>query len=207
MPSPSKPKQLPRSFFNRDPRLVGRELLGKVLLRREGHATLAGRIVELEAYLGADDEAAHAASGKTARNEVLFGPPGHAYVYFIYGNHYCLNVSCLPKGDAGSLLIRALEPITGIEQMALNRDLEPDKLRLIASGPGRLSEALGITRMRDNGKDLVDPESDLRLVDDGFRPEAMRETERIGITKSVNLPLRFSIAGSAFISGKRLAEE
>src|SRR5665811_941516 len=94
-----------RSFFNRDPRLVGRELLGKVLLRREGHATLAGRIVELEAYLGADDDAAHAATGKTARNEVLFGPPGHAYVYFIYGNHYCLNVSCLPDGVPGCCLL------------------------------------------------------------------------------------------------------
>ena len=203
---PSKLKPVPRSFFNRDPRLVGRELLGKVLLRREGHATLAGRIVELEAYLGADDEAAHAASGKTARNEVLFGPPGHAYVYFIYGNHYCLNVSCLPKGDAGSLLIRALEPIEGIERMALNRDLEPDKLRLIASGPGRLAEALAITRMRDNGKDLVSPESDLQILSDGFKPEAIRETARIGITKSIHLPLRFSIAGSPYVSGKRLAD-
>ncbi len=203
---PSKLKPVPRSFFNRDPRLVGRELLGKVLLRREGHATLAGRIVELEAYLGADDEAAHAASGKTARNEVLFGPPGHAYVYFIYGNHYCLNVSCRPAGDAGSLLFRALEPIDGIEQMALNRDLEPDKVRLIASGPGRLAEALAITRMRDNGKDLVSPESDLQILSDGFKPKAIRETARIGITKSVDLPLRFSIAGSPYVSGKRLAD-
>jgi DNA-3-methyladenine glycosylase len=203
---PSKLKPVPRSFFNRDPRLVGRELLGKVLLRREGHTTLAGRIVELEAYLGNDDDAAHAASGKTARNEVLFGPPGHAYVYFIYGNHYCLNVSCLPKGDAGSLLIRALEPIDGIEKMALNRDLEPEKLRLIASGPGRLAEAMAITRMRDNGKDLVSPESDLQILSDGFKPEAIRETARIGITKSIDLPLRFSIAGSPYVSGKRLAD-
>jgi DNA-3-methyladenine glycosylase len=203
---PPKLKPVPRSFFNRDPRLVGRELLGKVLLRREGHATLAGRIVELEAYLGSDDDAAHAATGKTARNEVLFGPPGHAYVYFIYGNHYCLNVSCLRAGDAGSLLIRALEPIDGIEQMALNRDLEPDKLRLIASGPGRLAEALAITRMRDNGKDLVSPESDLQILSDGFKPEAIRETARIGITKSIHLPLRFSIAGSSYVSGKRLAD-
>jgi DNA-3-methyladenine glycosylase len=203
---PPKPKLLPRSFFNRDPRLVGRELLGKVLMRHEGTTTLSGRIVELEVYLGAGDDAAHAASGKTARNEVLFGPPGHAYVYFIYGNHYCLNVSCLPAGDAGSLLLRALEPLEGIEQMALNRDLEPDKLRLIASGPGRLAEALAITRIRDNGKDLVSPESDLQIVNDGFKPKAIRETERIGITKSVDLPLRFSIAGSAFVSGKRLAK-
>jgi DNA-3-methyladenine glycosylase len=203
---PSKPKLLPRSFFNRDPRLVGRELLGKVLVRHEGKAVLSGRIVELEVYLGSDDEAAHAASGKTARNAVLFGPPGHAYVYFIYGNHYCLNVSCLPAGDAGSLLIRALEPLQGIEQMALHRDLEPDKVRLIASGPGRLAEALAITRIRDNGKDLVSPQSDLQIVNDGFKPEAIRETERIGITKSVDLPLRYSIAGSVFVSGKRLAE-
>jgi DNA-3-methyladenine glycosylase len=90
--------------------------------------------------------------------------------------------------------------------MALNRDLEPDKLRLIASGPGRLAEALAITRIRDNGKDLVSLESDLQIVNDGFKPKAIRETERIGITKSVDLPLRFSIAGSAFVSGKRLVE-
>ena len=181
-------------------------MLGKVLLRREGRATLAGRVVELEAYLGEEDAAAHASAGETARNAVLFGPPGHAYVYFIYGNHYCLNVSCLPMGNAGSLLFRALEPIAGIEQMAANRDLEPDKLRLIASGPGRLAEALGITRTRDNGKDLVSPDSDLRLVDDRFRPEEIRETVRIGITKSVDLPLRFSIAGNGYVSGKKLTD-
>src|SRR5664279_4684402 len=111
---------LPREFFNRNPVTVGRELLGKLLIRREGRRLLAGRVVEDEAYLGVEDPAAHAYSGRTARNAVLFGPPGHAYVYFIYGNHYCLNVSCLRAGDAGSLLIRALEPIDGIEQMALN---------------------------------------------------------------------------------------
>jgi DNA-3-methyladenine glycosylase len=207
MPSLAKLKPLPRSFFNRDPRLVGRELLGKVLLRQEGATLLAGRIVELEVYLGADDAAAHAASGQTARNAVLFGPPGHAYVYFIYGNHYCLNVSCMKEGEAGCLLIRALEPLMGIELMAANRDLEPTQLRLLASGPGRLSEALAITRPRDNGKDLVAATSDLRIEDDGFRPKAVRETLRVGITKSMELPLRYSIAGSAFISGKKLAEE
>jgi DNA-3-methyladenine glycosylase len=202
-------KPLPRSFFHRDPRLVGRELLGKVLLRREGRAILAGRIVELEAYLGAEDEAAHAFRGKTDRNAVLFGPSGHAYVYFIYGNHYCLNVSCLPQGQ--SLLFRALEPIAGMELMAANRDLEltgkPTQLRLLTSGPGRLAEALEITRTRDNGKDLVDPASDLRIVDDGFRPEAIRESARIGITKSIDLPLRYSIDGNLFVSGKKLAKE
>ncbi len=194
---------LPRSFFNRDPRIVGRELLGKVLLRREGRAILAGRIVELEAYLGADDPAAHAAAGKTARNAVLYGPPGHAYVYFIYGNHYCLNVSCLPEGDAGSLLFRALEPVAGLERMAANRQLEPWQEYLIASGPGRLAEALGITRQRDNGKDLVDPGSDLRVVDDGFTPDAIDESVRIGITKAMDLPLRYSVTDSPFVSRKR----
>jgi DNA-3-methyladenine glycosylase len=194
---------LPRAFFNRDPRMVGRELLGKVLLRREGRSTLAGRIVELEAYLGTEDPAAHASSGKTARNAVLFGPPGFAYVYFIYGNHYCLNVSCLPEGNAGSLLFRALEPLAGIDQMALNRQLEPSQQRLIASGPGRLAEALGITRDRDNGKDLLDPGGDLRLVDDGFIPAEIQESPRVGITKAVDLPLRYAIAGNRFVSGRR----
>jgi DNA-3-methyladenine glycosylase len=193
---------LPRAFFNRDPRIVGRELLGKVLLRREGRATLAGRIVECEAYLGSEDPAAHASIGKTERNAVLFGPPGHAYVYFIYGNHYCLNVSCLPNG-AGSLLFRALEPVAGLERMAANRQLEPWQERLIASGPGRLAEALGITRDRDNGKDLVGHRSDLRIVDDGFVPGEVLATPRIGITKAADLALRYIVAGNPFVSGKR----
>lgn len=193
---------LPRAFFHRDPRIVGRELLGKVLVRREGRSTLAGRIVELEAYLGVEDPAAHAAIGKTERNAVLFGPPGYAYVYFIYGNHYCLNVSCLPDGK-GSLLFRALEPVAGLERMAANRQLEPWQEQLISSGPGRLAEALGITRQRDNGKDLADPHSDLRIVDDGFVPEAIDESVRIGITKAIDLPLRYSIAGNPFVSRKR----
>lgn len=194
---------LPRAFFNRDPRIVGRELLGKVLLRREGRGTLAGRIVECEAYLGSEDPAAHAASGKTARNAVLWGPPGHAYVYFIYGNHYCLNVSCLPDGEPGGILFRALEPVAGLERMAANRQLEPWQERLIASGPGRLAEAMGITRERDNGKDLVDARSDLRIVHDDFEEVVVRETPRIGITKAVDLPLRYIVEGSPFVSGKR----
>src|SRR5690348_853733 len=109
---------LARDFFNRDPRVVGRELLGKILIRRAGRKKLAGRVVEVEAYLGKDDPAAHSFIGPTARNQVMFGPPGFAYVYFIYGNHYCLNVSCQPEGIAGAVLFRALEPLEGIEQMA-----------------------------------------------------------------------------------------
>ena len=112
-------RPLSRAFYARKPRQVARELLGKVLVRREENgSTLSARIVEVEAYLGERDPAAHAAAGKTLRNAVIFGPPGHAYVYFIYGNHYCLNVSCEREGLAGCVLFRALEPLTGIEEMA-----------------------------------------------------------------------------------------
>src|ERR1044071_4877016 len=116
---------LPREFYDRDPVTVARDLLGKLLIRREGRKLLAGRIVEDEAYL-ADDPAAHAYSGRTPRNAVLFGPPGYAYVYFIYGNHYCLNVSCLPDGIPGGVLFRALEPLKGIKEMATLRRIVLD---------------------------------------------------------------------------------
>src|SRR6185312_3163793 len=137
-------RPLPRAFFARDPRRVARQLLGKVLVRREQHGVLTARIVEVEAYLGERDPAAHASAGKTLRNAVLFGPPGHAYIYFIYGNHYCLNVSCMPEGKAGSVLFRALEPLAGIEKMQKVRGLEGAAvsarvLRLLTSGPGRLA--------------------------------------------------------------------
>jgi DNA-3-methyladenine glycosylase len=200
---------LPREFFNRDPVTVGRELLGKLLIRREGRALLAGRVVEDEAYLGVGDPAAHAYCGRTPRNSVLFGPPGHAYVYFIYGNHYCLNVSCMPEGYAGCVLLRAMEPVFGLPAMARARRLElaatprPTQLRLISSGPGRMSEALGITRLRDNDKDLTEPASDLWFADDGYRPERIAATPRVGITKAVEQPLRFVIAGNRFVSAAR----
>lgn len=196
---------LPREFYNRDPRRVARELLGKLLVRRQAGTVLAGRIVETEAYLGEDDPAAHAAAGRTARNEVLFGPPGHAYVYLIYGNHFCLNVSCLGEGDAGCVLLRALEPVAGIEHMAARRQekfarLRPADLRAISSGPGRLAQALGITRPRDNGKDLTSPDSDLLIVDDGYRRGRVLITPRVGITKAAAHPLRYVLAGSRFAS-------
>jgi DNA-3-methyladenine glycosylase len=194
---------LPRDFYTRDPRAVSRDLLGKVLVRRQDRKLLRARIVEVEAYLGKDDPAAHSASGRTARNFVLFGPPGLTYVYFIYGNHYCFNVSCLPDGEAGGVLFRALEPISGIEEMAEARDITLDDatdLRRLTSGPGRLAEAFGITRERDNEKDLTSRKSDLSIVDDGFRPQSIAITPRIGITKAAERPLRFFIAGSKFVS-------
>src|SRR6202789_2779100 len=179
---------LTTDVFNRDPRRVARSLLGKVVIRKTPLGILAGRIVETEAYLGADDAAAHSAAGKTARNAVLFGPPGHAYVYFIYGNHYCLNVSCLPDGVPGGVLFRALEPTAGIEQMAAARGLDLEKgfdhwtisvLKKISSGPGRMSEALDVTRERDNGKSLISTRSDLRIVDDDYRVRHVTVTTRI----------------------------
>ena len=200
---------LPRAFYNRDPRTVARELLGKVVVRRERGVTLAGRIVEVEAYLGEHDPAAHAAAGRTARNEVLFGPPGHAYVYFIYGNHYCLNFSCLPEGQAGCVLIRALEPLAGIEDMVRQRRLKFDtppttlsELRLLTSGPGRLCQAMAITRTRDNGKDVCG-DSDLLVVDDGYRVKKISATPRVGITKAAAEKLRYVISGNPYVAGKR----
>ncbi|MGC9987065.1 MAG: DNA-3-methyladenine glycosylase [Terriglobales bacterium] len=197
------------AFYNRDPRRVARALLGKLLVRKTPAGILAGRIVETEAYLGQDDAAAHSAAGKTPRNAVLFGPPGRAYVYFIYGNHYCLNVSCLPDGVPGGVLFRALEPVAGLELMAKARGIEIEigskikglaTRKKISSGPGRLSEALGITRQRDNGKILTSARSDLRIVDDGYRVHRVVVTPRIGIAKSAERPLRYLIAGNPFVS-------
>lgn len=197
---------LPTRFYDRDPRRVCRELLGKLLLRRDGDVVLAGRIVEVEAYLGNNDPAAHSFAGRTARNAVLWGPPGIAYVYFIYGNHYCFNVSCLPDGTAGGVLFRALEPLLGIEEMARARRIAaatalPD-LRRLTSGPGRLAEAFGITRLRDNEKDLTSEKSDLWIADDGTRRPPVKITPRIGITKAAQRPLRYIIPGNRFVSGR-----
>lgn len=208
------PSPLPRSFYERDPRAVARELLGKILLRRTGRKIVAGRIVEVEAYMGKNDPAAHAFSGMTNRNAVLYGPAGHAYVYFTYGMHYCMNISCEGIGRAGSLLLRALEPVAGMEEMAEARgfpwqegDAVQAKMRLLASGPGRLCQALEIERQRDNGKDVTTRESDLQVV------EALQEVQgpvkykivtatRIGISKAADVKLRYLIAGNPFVSVK-----
>lgn len=197
---------LPAQFYDRDPRRVGRDLLGKILVRRQGRKLLSARIVEVEAYLGREDPAAHSASGRTLRNSVLFGPPGHAYIYFIYGNHFCLNVSCLPDGEAGGILFRALEPLTGNHEMASSRGITingPRDLRNLTSGPGRLAEAFGITRARDNDKDLTSPQSDLYIAEDGSPRPPTRATIRIGISKAADLPLRYVIPGNRFVSGPK----
>jgi DNA-3-methyladenine glycosylase len=203
---PEQPHPLPRSFFARTPRRVARDLLGKLLIRSGEKTYLSGRIVEVEAYLGKNDPAAHSAAGNTPRNSVLFGPPGYAYVYFIYGNHYCLNVSCEPEGKAGGVLIRALEPLVGIPEMAQARGIALSggrDLRQLTTGPGRLAQAFSVTRSRDNGRDLTSPGSGLWMADDGFRPNKIAITPRIGITKAAAHPLRYILPNNPFVSTGR----
>jgi DNA-3-methyladenine glycosylase len=192
---------LPRSFYEHSPEIIARKLLGKLIVRDYHGTLLSGRIVEAEAYFGLDDPAAHAFAGRTARNAVLFGPPGFAYVYFIYGMYYCLNVSCEPEGQAGCVLIRALEPVQGLETMAKLRKLPPHaKPQLLTSGPGRLCQALAITRAAHNGLDVTSTTSILRIEDDGYRPGKIAVTPRIGIRHAAERPARFVIEGNKFVS-------
>ena len=204
---PSKPRMadtsacalVPRALFLDPPDVVARKLLGKLLVR--AGELLVGRIVEVEAYFGESDPAAHSFAGKTARNAVLFGPPGHAYVYFVYGMHFCLNVSCEPEGLAGCVLFRALEPLCGLEAMAVGRGLAaPVRASSLTSGPGRLCQAFGITREGDNDADFTAPESDLQIQDDGFVAGEVLVTPRIGITKDAQRAARFLLAGNPFVS-------
>jgi DNA-3-methyladenine glycosylase len=184
---------LKRSFYERSPVDVARDLLGKVLV----HGPTAGIIVETEAYLGKGDLAAHAARGITPRTEVIFGPPGHAYVYFIYGMYECLNLVCEPPGQAGCVLVRALEPATGIDVMQKRRPAarRPEDL---ASGPGKLTLAMAITRAH-NGADVT--RGPLVVREPGERRHIdIAVTPRIGITQAADLPLRFVIRGSRHAS-------
>ncbi len=203
-------RQLPRSFFERPPEQVAPQLLGKLLVRRARGGLMAGRIVEVEAYLGPHDDppdpAAHSHRGRTPRNSVLFGPAGHAYVYSIYGQYFCMNISCETAGRAGCLLLRALEPVAGAEQMARNRGLKPGvAARQLTSGPGRLCQALGLTRAAHNGLDLLDPASPLQVRDDArgdqFTAREVLVTPRIGIRHAADRLLRFALADCACVSG------
>jgi DNA-3-methyladenine glycosylase len=187
---------VPRDFYLDSPDLVAQKLLGKLLVRGE----MAGRIVEVEAYFGESDPASHSFPGRTARNAVLFGPPGHAYVYFIYGMYFCLNVSCEPDGIPGGVLFRALEPVRGLEAMAIARGVAATRVAALTSGPGRLCQAFGVTRERDNGADFTSRKSDLQIQDDGFVAGEIMVTPRIGISKDTDRPARFLLAGNPFVS-------
>jgi len=187
---------LPRSFYHRDARVVGPELLNKVLACADGRA---GRIVEVEAYVGAIDPAAHTFRGKTKRNAVMFGPPGHMYVYFTYGMHWCCNTVCGDEGEGSGVLIRALEPVAGIEHMRRARP-KIRKDRELSSGPARLTQALGITG-EQNGIDLVRARDGYTVVDDGVPPpENAPGSARIGIREGTDLLWRWYVAGNPNVS-------
>ena len=199
---------LPRAFFEARPDLVAPRLLGKLLVHRTRATVLAGRIVEAEAYLGPHndppDPAAHAHRGPTPRNAVLFGPAGHAYVYSIYGRYFCMNISCEMEGLAGCVLLRALEPVVGLEQMARNRGLAASApARLLTSGPSRLCQALALARASHNGLDLLSPRSPLQVRDDGYPSADVQVTARIGIKVAVDWPMRFSFPGHKCVSGPK----
>ena len=180
-------------FFARSPEAVGPELLGCLLL----HGETAGMIVEAEAYLGEGDLAAHSSRGRTPRTEVIFGPPGRAYVYFIYGMHECFNVVVEPDGKAGCVLIRALDPICGLEEMYRRRQWQGPLIGL-ANGPGKLTEALAITR-RNTGDRLDRGALTIRRWRE--KPNfAVAVSKRIGITQCADLPLRYTWAGHPAVS-------
>ncbi len=183
---------LDRGFYNRNTVAVARDLLGRVL----SHGDASGVIVETEAYPGGDDLASHSAAGITNRTRVIFGPPGHAYVYLSYGMHECLNIVVEPEGVAGCVLIRALEPLSGLDIMRMRRPAAK-RDRDLTSGPGRLTQALGITR-KLNGADVTQGPLVVRAgVGDPFKTAV---SPRIGITKCADRLLRFSIAGNRFVS-------
>jgi DNA-3-methyladenine glycosylase len=193
--------RLRRAFFSRDPVIVARDLLGRILFYRTPEGLLAGRIVETEAYRGQVDPASHAFRGRTTRNAVMFGAAGHAYVYFSYGVHYCLNVTADAPGVAGAVLLRALEPLAGTEIMRRRGDLGPE-VRLL-SGPGKIGRGFGLT-LNDNGRDFT--RDRLGLAAGTAVPDReVAVSRRIGISRAVDLPYRFSVIGSRSVSGKGAA--
>jgi DNA-3-methyladenine glycosylase len=203
---PGQPLQ--RAFFAAPPERVAPRLLGKLLAHRTEAGILAGRIVEAEAYLGPHnhppDPAAHSYRGVTPRNCVLFGPAGHAYVYTIYGRYFCMNISCEAEGLPGCVLLRALEPLRGMDEMARQRGLSaPAKPWQLTSGPSRLCQALGLTRAEHNELDLLDANSPLQVREDGFTVSEVLVTPRIGIHEAEDWPLRFALPENRCVSGPK----
>ena len=190
---------LPVTFFRRPAETVAADLLGMVVVSSIGGRSTAGVIVETEAYLGYDDPASHGyLHRRNARNAALFGPPGLWYVYLSYGMHWCANLVCQQAGYASAVLLRALEPLDGLEIMRQRRGAVPD--RALCSGPGKLCQALGIDRDLDGARMGASPV----LVRRPVRSEERRiaATPRVGITKAVDWPLRFVVAGSPWLSRK-----
>lgn len=187
---------LPRDFYRRHPTLVAPELLNKLLVKDDGRA---GRIVEVEAYAGTEDPAAHSFRGPTPRTATMFGEPGHLYVYFSYGMHWGANAVCGDAGQGWGVLLRAIEPVAGLERI---RQARPgvDKLQALGSGPGRLSQALVITKALD-GADLVTGDRGIRIVSDGMPPAVEPAIgPRIGISKAIDFPWRWHVPDHPHVS-------
>ena len=200
-------RSLPRTFYLQPTLRVARALLGKILLHDTPEGRTAGRIVEVEAYRGPADRAAHSAGGhRSARNEVMYGPPGHAYVYFIYGMHHCMNVVCQPAGRPEAVLLRALEPIAGEPLMRRRRGLVDAPAWRLCRGPGALCQAMAITRA-DNGADLL--RGRLRILDGPeVPPGAVARTPRVGVDYAgadARRPWRFVVRETRAVSGARLS--
>ena len=186
---------LPRQFYRRDPREVAPELLNKVLVR----GPLSGRIVEVEAYAGAEDPGSHAFRGLTRRNATMFGPPGHLYVYFTYGMHWCANAVCGEEGEGVAVLLRALAPLSGLDQMRAAR-LKARRDRDLCSGPGKLCQAFAVTK-EDDGADLVTGNRDLVITDTGVAPPSLPVvTTRVGLSAGADLPWRWYVPGEPNVS-------
>jgi len=184
-------RPLPRRFYSRDPVEVARDVVGRALVRDLRGERLVGRVVEAEAY-ASTDPASHTFRGPTRRNATMFGPPGHAYVYVSHGIHHCLN---LTTGGAAAVLVRALEPLEGVEGMARRRGLTD--IRLLCAGPGRLCQALGIT-LADDGADLV--RRDGLWLAEGRTAEEVVAAPRVGLSVAVDVPWRFVELGTRFAS-------
>jgi DNA-3-methyladenine glycosylase len=199
---------LPRSFYEPSAEAVAQALLGHWLVRNTPDGPAGGPIVETEAYL-TGDAACHAAPGLTKRNRVMFGPPGHAYVYLIYGYHFCVNAVCRPPGTAEAVLIRAIEPVRGSSFLGRQRPVPRE--RDLTNGPAKLCEAMDIDRKLD-GADLCDPRSRLIIAENRDAPAFRKKrgpivvTVRVGITRAAELPLRFYLDGSVFVSKRNQSD-
>jgi DNA-3-methyladenine glycosylase len=189
-------------FYTSDTLKVAKAILGKMLVRRTPLEVFIGKIVETEAYRGTDDPASHSFRGKTSRNEVMFGKPGITYVYFTYGNHHCLNIVTEKSDIPAAVLIRAIEPLKGLESMKRNRSVE--KIIDVASGPGKLTKAFQITR-KDNNIDVTDSSSNISIhtpiEEKSFQ---IIQTTRIGIRLAQELPWRFYIKGNPHVSKRKV---
>ncbi|MGM0441474.1 MAG: DNA-3-methyladenine glycosylase [Elusimicrobiota bacterium] len=188
-------KLVEANFFSRSTLKVAEDLVGKYLFSKKGGRVCGGKIVETEAYLGKNDRASHAARKKTARNAVMFGPPGTIYVYLIYGIHYCFNLVCESEGEGAAVLIRALKPSRGLKLMKKRR--KTGEVKEIASGPAKLTQALSIDT-DDNGKELSS--NGIYVVDRGETVDSIACGPRIGITKSKDLDYRFFIEDNCYVS-------